>query len=310
MRTGFVNALTELARKDKNIFLLTGDLGFSVFESFKKEFSDRFFDVGVAEQNMIGIAAGLALSGKKVFVYSIIPFVTMRCLEHIRVDLCERSLDVKIIGMGAGLDYGFDGFTHYAVEDLGIMRSLINMTVVSPSSPREAERAVKAASKYNGPVYIRLSKSSDLTDVSDSQEFQIGKGIMVKGGRDVTIISTGSMLSTAKRVTEILGKKGINSRLINLHTIKPIDKEIILQAASETPAIFTLEEHCIIGGVGSAVAEVLAESLNKVLFKKIGLPNSFIKEVGSRDYLLKKYNLSEEAISGLILKEMKLRGKK
>lgn len=301
MRTAFIDTLTELAKKKDNIFLLTGDLGFSVFENFQRQFHSRFFNVGVAEQNMIGVAAGLALSGKIVFVYSIIPFVTMRCFEQIRNDLCMQNLNVNIVGVGAGLSYGSAGSTHHAMEDIAIMRSLPNMVVVSPSTADETRSTLIAAVEHNGPVYIRLGKNYIPTEHSNSKRFRIGQGITVSEGSDITIISTGGILHTAKVVAEMLSTKGVQVRLINLHTIKPIDKEIIFRAAKETTAIFTIEEHSLIGGLGSAVAELLAESRVKTKFKRIALPDAFVNEVGEREYLLKKKQLSAQEITKTVL---------
>jgi transketolase len=303
MRTAFITTLTELAGKNKDIFLLTGDLGFSVFENFRKHFPERFFDVGVAEQNMIGIAAGLALSGKIVFVYSIIPFATMRCFEQIRNDLCMQNLNVKIIGMGAGLHYGPAGPTHHAIEDISIMRTLPNMTVISPSMPEETENVIRSAAERQGPVYIRLSRSYGSIECNGKSVFSIGKGLLIEKGNDITIISTGTILYNAKKVVDILKKEGVCTRLINIHTIKPIDKEIILKAARETNAVFTLEEHSGIGGLGSAVSEVLAESNAKVKFKRFALPDKFINDVGRQKYLLLKCGLSAEGIASVILQE-------
>lgn len=301
MRSAFLEALTELFRKQKNIFLLTGDLGFSIFENLKDEFPGRFLNVGVAEQNMIGVSAGLALSGKIVFVYSIIPFATMRCFEQIRNDLCMHNLDVKIIGMGAGLHYGPAGPTHHAIEDIGIMRSLPNMTVISPSCAWETGQAIKSAVEHKGPVYIRLSKSYDSKENYKERVFRIGKGVLINNGSDITIISSGSILHNAKSIVEVLKKYNIYARLINIHTIKPIDKDIILKAARETKAIFTMEEHSIVAGLGSAVAEILAESNYKVMFKRLALPDKFVKNVGSRECLCKMNDLSVEQMVAAIL---------
>lgn len=302
MRQAFVDTLIGLARENKNLFLLTGDLGFSIFENFRKEFPKRFFDAGVAEQNMIGLAAGLALSGKVVFVYSIIPFVTMRCFEQIRNDLCMQNLDVKIVGMGAGLHYGTAGLTHYATEDISIMRSLPNMKVISPATPEDTVNALKAAMAQKGPFYIRLGKSYGIVKPRPDCKFSVGKAILVEKGSDITIIATGGILYNAKKCADILRDKNICVRLINMHTIKPIDKDIILKASEETKAIFTIEEHSILGGLGSAVAEVLAESQQRILFRRFGLPDSYPKSFGGRNYLLDKNGLSAEKMANGILK--------
>ena len=303
MRTAFIKTLTKLAEKDKNIYLLTGDLGFSVFEEFKKKFPERYVNCGVAEQNMIGVAAGLALSGKKVVVYSIIPFVTMRCFEQIRNDICLQNLDVKVVGVGAGFSYGAQGPTHHAIEDLAIMRSLPNMTVLCPVDPIETGLAVKAMFKLKGPVYLRLGKSKEENIHSKSFEFKVGRANLIKNGKDITIMGIGPILKNALNAAEILEKEmNISVRIISMTTFKPLDKNIVLKAVKETKAIFTIEEHSLVGGLGSAVAEILAESKDKILFRRITLPNEFCKEVGSQEYLREKNNLSVKGIKKTIEK--------
>lgn len=301
MRTAFINTLTKLAKKNTDIFLLTGDLGYSVIEGFAKGFPRRFFNIGVAEANMAGIAAGLALSGKTVFMYSIVPFVTMRCFEQIRNDICIQNLKVRIIGAGGGLCYGSAGPTHYSIEDISIMRSLPNMAVICPGDPLEAELAIRSSENYPGPVYIRLGKSREPLVHSRVKGFKIGKGILVNKGRDVAIIATGNMLNTGLEVTRGLLRRKISACLISMHTVKPIDKEIIRSVALKTKAIFTIEEHSIIGGLGSAVSEVLAEESQKVYFKRIGLLDAYPKDIGSQDYLRSRLGLSAKDIEKTIL---------
>lgn len=301
MRAAFINTLTELARRNKNIFLLTGDLGFSVFENFREEFQDRFLNIGVAEANMVGIAAGLSLSNKVVFIYSIVPFVTMRCFEQIRNDICYQNLNVKIIGCGGGLCYGSAGPTHHSITDIAIMRVLPNMTVICPGDPIETELAVKASITYQGPVYIRIGRGHEPRVHSASPHFEIGKGIILKEGNDIALIATGNMLYTANRVADTLEGNGLSIRLISMHTVKPIEKALILKVTKETKAIFTIEEHSLIGGLGSAVAEVLPESEHKVLFRRFALPNTFIKNIGNQEYLREKNGLSVSRITANIL---------
>ncbi len=301
MRTAFISTLVELAETDKNIFLLAGDLGFSVFEKFQTKFPDRFYNMGVAESNMIGVAAGLSLSGKKVFVYSIVPFVTMRCFEQIRNDVCLQNLDVKIVGVGGGLCYGSAGSSHHALEDIAIMRSLLNMTVVCPADPIETKLITKHAITSRGPMYIRLSKSSDPLVYVNPPELTIGKGIIIEDGKDITIIATGNMVWTVKEGVKILKASSISTRLISMHTIKPIDKELILDSADKTKIIFTVEEHNIIGGLGSAVAEILTEAYCKTPLDKIGVRDPYLKEIGSHEYLRQKIGLIPEKIAERII---------
>lgn len=305
MRKIFINTLIKLAENDKDIYLLTGDLGFSVLEKFAEKFPKRFFNMGVAEANAIGTAAGLALSGKTVFVYSIVPFITMRCFEQIRNDLCIQNLNVKLIGVGGGLCYGTAGPTHHSIVDVAIMRALPNMTVFCPGDSLETKECVKSAISRQGPVYIRLGKSGESKVHQEIFHFEIGKGITIKNGNDITIIATGNILYNAKQVADKLINKGISCNLISMPVVKPIDKEIILKAAKKTKAIFTIEEHSLIGGLGSAVAEVLAESENKVLFRKIALPDKFCRDVGNQDYLRIKNGLSVEKILNNILLTLK-----
>lgn len=306
MRTAFISTLIELARKNSKIFLLTGDLGFSVFEKFREESPDRFFDIGVAEANMVGVAAGLALSGKIVFIYSIVPFVTMRCFEQVRNDICYQNLNVKIIGVGGGLCYGPAGMTHHSLVDIAIMRALPNMTVICPGDPIEAEMATKLATSHQGPIYIRLGKSHEAKVHLDIPNFKIGKGITIRNGSDVTIIATGNILYSAKCIADKLINGGLDVRLISMHTVKPLDRSIILESAQETKIIFTIEEHSLIGGLGSAVAEVLAETdSKKVLFRRFALPDRYLKDIGSQEYLRRKNALSIDEIANSILEEYK-----
>lgn len=311
MRQAFITALTELARGDKRIFVLTGDLGFSVFEKFREEFPDRFFNMGVAEANMVGIAAGLALSGKIVFIYSIVPFVTMRCFEQIRNDVCYQNLNVKIVGIGGGLCYGSAGMTHHSIEDIAIMRALPNMKVLAPADPVETALAIKAAIGVDGALYIRLGRGGESTVHSNPPVFKIGKAITVKDGTDVTLIATGSLVYNVLLVAKELSKEGISAKVISMHTVKPLDEEAILQAARETEAVFTIEEHTLVGGLGSAVAEVLAESSNRnIFFKRLGLRDLFCHHVGNQEYLREMVGLSvNEIIKSIRLNLLRLRGR-
>lgn len=307
MRKIFFKTLKNIAKEDKSIFLLTGDLGVKFFPDFQKIDSQRFLNVGVAEQNMIGMASGLSLSGKNVYCYSIIPFLITRTLEHIKNDICYNNLPIKLLGAGGGLVYGFEGVTHHAIEDLGIMRVLPNMTVVAPGDSKEAEALALASINFPGPLYIRFGRDIDPVVHQENFQFKIGKGIVVKQGKDnnICIMATGTMLYPGTLVSKILEDKGFSPTLISLHTIKPLDKELVQVCAKNYKAIFTLEEHNIMGGLGSAVAEVLAEINYKGLFKRIGIPDQFSSVVGSPQYLLEKLGLTPEKIAETILKEYK-----
>ena len=297
MRTAFFDALAEVAERDPRVHLIVGDLGFGVVESFAARFPDRFLNAGVAEQNMTGIAAGLALSGKTVFAYSIANFPILRCLEQIRNDICYHRANVKIVAVGGGLAYGSLGMTHHATEDLAILRTLPEMTVLAPGDPREAAAATHAVAAHEGPCYLRLGRAGEPIVHDSPINFHIGKAIRLRHGEDITLISTGGMLETAVSVAETLATRGIESRVLSMHTLKPLDTEAIHCAAKETRAIVTLEEHTIIGGLGGAVAEYLAECDDaRIPFRRIGLPSEFSSHVGSQTYLRQRYGLSPTSI--------------
>jgi transketolase len=254
---------------------------------FAERFPKQFINAGVAEQNMTGLAAGLALCGKIVFTYSIANFPTLRCLEQIRNDVCYPSANVKVVAVGGGFTYGALGMTHHATEDLAIMRALPGLTVVAPGDPLEADQAVRAIAAQAGPCYLRLGAGI---------AFELGKAILVRDGAHLTLISTGGMLQLAVEVADRLAADGVQARVLSMHTLKPLDVEAVLAAARETPALVTLEEHSTLGGLGGAVAELLAEASSGVRFKRIGLPSQFSCHVGSQDYLREVHGLSLDAV--------------
>lgn len=305
MRIAFVQRLFDLAKKDKRIFLLTGDLGFSVFEKYIEAFPDQYINMGVSEQNMAGVAAGMAMEGKIPLIYSIVPFTTMRNFEQIRNDICYQNLNVKIVGVGAGFSYGPYGHTHHGLEDIGILRTLPNLIILAPGDPIEVAPATKAMLNHIGPVYLRLGKAGEPNIYKTIPSFKIGKGILIEDGKDITIIGTSILLQKSWEVASSLKEKGLLVRLISMHTIKPLDTQIILESARKTPAIFTLEEHSIIGGLGSAIAEVLAENRANVIFKRIGVPDRFTKIIGSQEYMRTANGLSTEQIVNTIFERLK-----
>lgn len=305
MRNSFIEILTELAEQDKLIYLLTGDLGFSVFENFAKKNNDRFINCGIAEQNMMGFAAGLALSGKKPIVYSIVPFVTMRCFEQIRDDVCLQNLNVKIVGVGAGFSYGQLGGTHYAIDDIAIMRVLPNIKIFSPADSFEAKAAVRAMMNFNGPAYLRLGKGREPLIHNKELNLIPGKCILLKDGSDITIIGTGAITKNALIAAETIEKEmHISCRVLSMLTIKPLDVEAIINAAKNTKAIFTVEEHSVVGGLGEATASVIAQSQYKPFFKIIGINEGLASIVGDQDYLRNICDLSTEKIKIQIKKEL------
>ena len=285
----------ELAERDDRIYLIVADIGFGVVETFARKFPERFLNVGVAEQNLTGLAAGVALAGKIVFTYSIANFPILRCLEQIRNDVCYHKANVKIVSVGGGYSYGALGMTHHATEDLAILRALPEMAVIAPGDPLEVRAATRAIVERPGPCYLRLGRSGEPI-LHDSLDFQIGKAIPVRDGDAITIISTGGLLQNALQAADMLGKRGLQARVLSMHTIKPLDEDSVLAAARETRAIVTLEEHSIVGGLGSAVAECLAESGLPVPFKRIGLPSAFSSHIGSQEYLRAKSGLSPDGV--------------
>lgn len=297
MRTAFMETLRRVAEEDPRVYLVVGDLGFGVVEPFARALPDQFLNVGVAEQNMTGVAAGLALCGKVVFTYSIANFPTLRCVEQIRNDVCYHGANVKVAAVGGGFAYGALGMTHHATEDLAILRALPGMTVVAPGDPRETEAAVRAAVAQDGPFYLRLGRAGEPSVHTRPIDFQIGRAIPVRDGSDVTLISTGGMLHTTVTAAATLADLGIEARVLSMHTLKPLDCDAVLRAAAETGAIVTVEEHSVLGGLGGAVAETLAEADGpRVPFRRLGLPSVFTREVGSQEYLRARCGLSPESV--------------
>src|SRR5262249_11266059 len=305
MRSAFFAALTTLAERDERIHLIVGDLGFGVVETFARRFPDRFLNAGVAEQNMTGVAAGMALSGKIVFTYSIANFPVLRCLEQIRNDVCYHHANVKVVAVGGGLAYGSLGASHHATEDLAVMRSLPGMVVVAPGDPIETDLATAAVAAHSGPCYLRLGRAGEAKVHQDGIHFELGKAVEVRDGEDLTIVSTGGMLQTAVRAADLLQVQGLNARVLSMHTLRPLDHAALSSALCDTGAIFTLEEHSIIGGLGSAVAEFVAESGQAPLtFKRFGLPPTFSCVSGSQEFLREKHNLTAESLAALIRSEL------
>lgn len=295
MRTTFIQTLIELAEQDDTIWLLCGDLGYSVLEPFAARFSDRYLNVGVSEQNMIGVAAGLALCGKQVFCYSIANFPIMRCLEQIRNDVCYHNLSVRIVAVGGGLAYGAAGYTHHAVEDIGIMRILPNMTVLAPGDPVETALAVRAVVRHQGPCYLRLGKANEPIVHGTTPDFEIGKAILIRPGQDVTLISTGGTLSMTVEAAERLGERGCSARVLSMPTVKPLDLDAVNLAAAETKGIVTVEEHTR-GGLGSEVAEHLAQQRPQTRFWSVHLEQLPPGVAGTQAYLRTLGGVSAGAI--------------
>ncbi len=295
MRTAFIQTLCELAEQDPRIWLLSGDLGYSVLEVFAARFPDRYVNVGVAEQNLMGMASGLALCGKVVFTYSIANFPVMRCLEQIRNDVCYHNLNVKIVAVGGGLTYGSAGYTHHGVEDFAVLRVLPNMTVLAPADPVEARLATRAIAGSPGPCYLRLGKAGEPVVHAADPVFRIGQAIPVREGGDLTLISTGGTLKLALEASAHLGAAGRAAAVISMPSISPLDEAAVIAAAHRTGRIITVEEHGL-GGLGSAVAEVLAQSGQPVRFVPIRLQREPLGLAGSQAEIAAALGVSKERI--------------
>lgn len=295
-RESYGKALADLG-KEYDIVVLDADLSKSTkTDTFKKEFPDRFINMGIAEQNMMSTAAGLASCGKVVFASSFAMFAAGRAFEQIRNSICYPKLNVKIGATHAGISVGEDGATHQCLEDIGIMRTIPNMVVINPADDVEARAAVKAAVLHDGPVYLRFGRLAVPVLYDEAEyDFEIGKGVLLEDGTDVSIVATGLMVEPALEAKKMLADEGINARVINIHTIKPIDRDILVKAAKETGAIVTCEEHNVIGGLGSAVAEVLCEEA-PVPMERVGVKDAFGKSGVPAD-LLKEYGLTAEDIA-------------
>jgi len=300
IRDAFFDEVYEIASKDPNVMFLTADMGALSLNRFKKDLSHQYINVGVAEQNLVSIAAGLALGGKKVFIYSIAPFVTQRCYEQIKVDLCCMRLPVTIIGSGPGITYSSDGPTHHAIQDLSIMRALPEMTILNPSDSVMATAAARIAYKSYGPVYVRIDKGKLPLLYDDTEEFSDGLAVL-KTGRDLMIITTGVMVHQAFKITDDLAKNSIDAGIIDIYRIKPINKELLLAFIEQSNRIITVEEHSIIGGIGSAISEILIDNGKAIPVKRIAIQDKNCVGYGDRDWMHSFYKLDVNSITQTIL---------
>jgi len=297
MRDAFVNRLCAMARRDDRVMLVTGDLGFCALDPFINEFPDRFVNVGVAEQNMLGIATGLAMEGAVVFTYSIANFAFMRCLEQIRNDAAYHKANVNVVAVGGGFSYGPLGMSHHATEDLAIMRSLGDVTIVAPCDLWEAAEATEAVARVPGTTYLRLDKSPAAQRRLGHEPFQLGKARTVRHGSDMTLAAIGGVAEVAWLAAEDLVDYGIQTRVLHLHSLRPLDTEALARAATETGGVITIEEHTVDGGLGGAVAEYLLESGNLPgCFHRIGLRSGLSSIVGSQDYLRSRFQIDVRTI--------------
>lgn len=302
MRNAFAEEVTKAAEKDPRVMLLSGDIGNNLFNDFKKIASDRFYNCGVAEANMTGVAAGLAMMGFRPFTYTITPFATVRCLEQIRVDVCYHNVPVIIAGTGAGLSYASLGPTHHSCDDIGFMRMLPNMTILCPCDPFEVRAAVHAALKLNSPVYIRLGKKGEPNIHAAQPELIVGRPITIREGSDVCILSVGNIMPVALDAATILEKEGITTRVDSFHTIKPLNTEVLKSIFEQYAMVVTLEEHSLINGLGSAVSEWVADHQQyQTRLLRFGTRDEFMPTIGKQKYARAYFNLTAENISQIIL---------
>jgi len=298
----FGQAILSIAEKYNDLIVMSADLGSSSgLERFRISYPEKFLNAGIAEQNLIGVAAGLAKEGHNVFATSFSPFIAMRASDQVRMNLGYMNLNIKAVAIGSGIGMGFLGNSHFGIEDAAVMRSIPNITVISPADCAEVLQTVRAAAAFKGPMYIRLTGITNCPIVySEEYDFEIGKAITLRNGGTITIIATGSMVAEALKTADLLQEVGIKVTVINMHTIKPLDGHTVDQAVENSNAIITLEEHSIVGGLGSAVAEYLAPKKNKVPQMLLGLPDAYIK-TGDYGYMLKDQSLTAEAISEKII---------
>jgi len=304
MRTTFVNSFLRFLESGHDVHLLTADLGFKIFDPIRERHPRRFTNVGVAESNMIGLAAGMAMRGVRVFCYSMVPFLLFRTLDQIRADLCHPQLPVVLIGVCGGLHYAKEGMTHHAVEDIAVARALPGLTVMAPGDPIECEVLLREALRLEGPCYVRLCGNDNPVIYQDSQVPEFGKIGCLRPKGNMAIIANGEMLLCAKKVVEDLAEDGLMCRLYSVHTLKPIDSSTIEKMASECNMIVTLEEHSLINGIGTAVAEILFSFGYQGGFLKFGIPDEYARVLGDKEWLRDYYGLTPKKIASEIKKAL------
>lgn len=306
MRNEFADELTKLGNDDARVVMLSGDIGNKLFDKFRAAHPSRFFNCGVAEQNMMGLAAGMAMSGLRPVAYTITPFVTTRCLEQIRTDACYHEVPVTIVAVGAGLAYAGLGPTHHACEDIAFLRAIPNMNVICPGDAWEVRGALRAAMKQDKPCYIRMGKKGEpLLHGGPIADFAIGKAITMREGKDVCILSTGNILPEALHAAEDLAGKGVSAQVVSFHTVKPLDGDCLRKVFGKFPLVVSVEEHSLVGGFGSAVAEWLADSGMTGKLMRIGTPDAFFKLSGEQEFAREKLGLTGHQIAGKIKQALK-----
>lgn len=297
MRNTFVQSFVKIVEDNEDAYLLTADLGYGVFNPIFEKCPERLINVGVAEANMIGVAAGMAMRGKKVFCYSMVPFLIFRALDQIRASICAMNLPVVLMGVGGGLAYGYEGMTHHAIEDIAVTRALPNMTVFAPGDPMECAMVVDLAMSLNGPSFLRLGGNNDPVMYGGTRRPESWKISCLREGCDIAVIANGALLHHSRKAVDCLAEGEINAGLYSIHTIKPIDSDTILDIAGKYDYILSVEEHNIINGIGTAIGEVLLESGYRGTFAKIGIPDQYATQVGDRDWLRREYGLDDKGIA-------------
>lgn len=283
MRNAFASEVTELACRDERVVLLAADIGNRLFDKLKERCPGRFYNCGVAEANMVSMAAGMALCGMRPVAYTITPFITARCLEQIRLDVCYQRVPVVLVGTGSGLSYASLNATHHSCEDIAILRVLPNMTILCPGDPVEVRLAVRAALRQDGPVYIRLGKKGEPVIHQQTPEFEIGKWIVLREGGEACLLSTGNLLPLTLELADVLGAGGIESTVVSCHTVKPLDTDLLERVFAGHRLVVTLEEHSILGGFGGSVAEWLSDCLHpRARLLRLGTPDAFLYEAGEQ----------------------------
>jgi transketolase len=303
MRNAFADEITKLGKEDKRVVLLSGDIGNKLFDGFKEHSEGRFLNCGVAEANMMSVAAGMALSGLRPVVYTITPFTTTRCFEQIRVGVCYHKAPVIIVGTGSGLSYAELGPTHHSLEDLAILRTLPGMTVFAPCDEVELRLGLRAALKQAGPMYMRIGKKGEpVMHKQPPQDFALGKAITLRAGTDVCIVAAGTIMPEVLAAAETLGKAGVSARVESFHSIKPLDTARLDEIFGKCSLVAVVEEHGLVGGLGGAIAEWRAGAeRNAARMLVFGTPDEFMHEIGTQEYARKRFGLTAENISGRVL---------
>jgi len=306
MRNAFAEEMTKVAAIDKRVVVLSGDIGNRLFDKLKAVDESRFYNCGVAEANMMGVAAGMALSGLRPFVYTITPFTTTRCFEQIRVDVCYHRAPVVIVGTGSGLSYAELGPTHHSLEDMAILRTLPGMRVMAPCDSSELRQVLHEVLKDDSPTYIRIGKKGEADIHTSLPDLRLGKALIIRPGSDVTLLCAGNMMAETLKAADLLAASGLSAEVVSFHTVKPLDNDYLKQALTRFKLLVTVEEHSRIGGFGSAVAEWrLAQSKNIVQLS-FGTADEFMHEVGSQTYARKKYGLTADNIAATTLAAVRL----